>query len=946
MTNDKESGEPGNPKFEDAVTETRAEAPSPRLPKKIGPFHIKGILASGGMGVVYRAVQNNPRRTVAVKVMKRGIASRSAMRRFEYESQVLARLRHPGIAQIFEAGIHDDGTCVVPYFAMEYIPNAKPITQFAKEKNLGTRERLQMFMSVCDAIHHGHQKGIIHRDLKPDNIMVDPAGDVKIIDFGVARGTDSDLALTTLQTDVGQLVGTLQYMSPEQCEADPSAIDARSDVYALGVVLYELVAGQLPYTVSKKHIFDGTQVIREHQPTKLSTINKTLRGDVETIVLKALEKDPARRYQSATDFAHDISSYLSGEAIAARPASAVYQIGLYARRNRAKLSAVALVVLIAVIASVLVLQSQDKVARAEDAIAAALRRATAAERSASASRAAGVPANVRAEDLIGRTSLQFSLATREGRTVGTTDFAGSEATVLNFVAMNCPFCLMQIPKAEPIRSEYESRGVRFVNIIETMLNKKFTSKEAFDLLTRLGSKIELAMDVENKIGRLFKVNAFPIMIVLNAQGKIKYVNRGNSQDLAARLRGQLDSILFGIPTPADRLAEAGELLRQTFEDNRRTLGEGHRDTLRAKENLAVNLAEQGKHEEAEKMYRQIWTVRDRILGESDPQTLASMQKLGEMLENRGKSAEAESIHRQTLGIRRRVLGDDHLDTRLSMAHLGLALNSQGKTEGARSLVEELIELKRKATLVQDVQAGTLNDYSWLLLTCEPADLRDAATALPIAEEAVRLSGRQDQEILDTLALAQRMTGDLQAAIATQREALALIPLSDFRERWDYEESLVESLKEAGDLAGVEQLYRDKLAVQRATFPPGSPGIGFTLGDLGKFLIEQKRYSEAEVNIRECLDILRKALPKGNRMVMVLEGALGVALAGQGRVEEGNRLMMGAFKKIKGTDGVQPKQLREMLERVIKLYTEQGKPEEADKYRAMMPAEDAAEERDP
>ncbi|MCZ6760257.1 MAG: serine/threonine-protein kinase [Gemmatimonadetes bacterium] len=198
-----------------ATTETRSVASTSRIPKKIGQFQIKDVLASGGMGTVYRAFQERPRRTVAIKVMKQGIASPSALRRFEYESQVLARLRHPGIAQVYEVGTFDDGTGAAPFFAMEYIPNAKSITQFANDKNLGTDQRMEMFTRVCQAVHHGHQKAIIHRDLKPANILVDSQGEVKIIDFGVARGTDSDLAVMTLQTDIGQLVGTLQYMSPE-----------------------------------------------------------------------------------------------------------------------------------------------------------------------------------------------------------------------------------------------------------------------------------------------------------------------------------------------------------------------------------------------------------------------------------------------------------------------------------------------------------------------------------------------------------------------------------------------------------------------------------------------------------------------------------------------------------------------------------------------------------
>ncbi len=322
--------------------------PTQSLPERIGRYHIKRVIASGGMGTVYEAVQENPRRVVAVKVMKEGIASRSALRRFEYESQILARLRHSGIAQIFEAGTHDNPAvpgAAVPYFAMEYIPSAKPITKYAEEKRLGTRQRMELFAKVCDAVHHGHQKGIIHRDLKPSNILIDSTGQVKIIDFGVARSTDSDMAITTLQTDVGQLIGTLQYMSPEQCEADPHDIDIRSDVYALGVVFYQLLCGLLPYDLTQAAIHQATRIIREQQPTRLSVVDRTLRGDVETIALKALEKDRDRRYQSAADFGQDIQRYLLNQPIQARPPSMVYQLRKFARRRRVPLATAAVVLL-------------------------------------------------------------------------------------------------------------------------------------------------------------------------------------------------------------------------------------------------------------------------------------------------------------------------------------------------------------------------------------------------------------------------------------------------------------------------------------------------------------------------------------------------------------------------------------------------------------------------
>jgi hypothetical protein len=289
--------------------------------RTIGRYFVAREIGAGGMGRVYEGVQDSPRRSVALKVMRPLVATREVLRRFEFESEVLARLRHPGIVQVYEAGILRDGDEAFPWFAMEFIEGARPLGAFVKEQRLGLRERLRLFAEVCDAVHHGHQRGIVHRDLKPGNVLVDGEGHPKVIDFGVAKSTNSDVALTTLHTQVGELVGTLEYMSPEQCDGDPNAIDARSDVYSLGILLYELVCERSPYDLAGKSLPSAARIVREQEPERPSVIRRSLRGDLEAIVLEAIEKDPARRYSSAAALAEDLRRFVEGKPVEARSPS-------------------------------------------------------------------------------------------------------------------------------------------------------------------------------------------------------------------------------------------------------------------------------------------------------------------------------------------------------------------------------------------------------------------------------------------------------------------------------------------------------------------------------------------------------------------------------------------------------------------------------------------------
>jgi len=303
-------------------------------PERVGQFTIRRVIASGGMGTVYEAMQENPRRSVAVKVLKRIMADDSSIHRLEYEAQILARLRHPGIAQIYEAGSYTIDNETLPYFAMEYIPNARSVTEYARERNLSTKQRLDLFLQVCDAVHHGHQRGIVHRDLKPSNILVESHGRVRIIDFGIAHAADAESAQPDTESDFGKIIGSLSYMSPEQFEYDPRDIDTRADIYALGIVMYELLTGSLPYDVTGKSINAAASIVRDVPPHSMRGLSTPVPDELEIIACKALQKDREQRYQSAYGIAQDIRRFLAGDAIVAKPPSLLYQMRVVARRNK------------------------------------------------------------------------------------------------------------------------------------------------------------------------------------------------------------------------------------------------------------------------------------------------------------------------------------------------------------------------------------------------------------------------------------------------------------------------------------------------------------------------------------------------------------------------------------------------------------------------------------
>ncbi len=332
---------------------TSDPASDPMVGRQLGDFIIEALIGTGGSSCVYSARQGRPQRRVALKVMAMGINSPRARHRFELESEILARLRHPGIAQVFGAGVELVGGSPLPWFAMELVEDARSIVDYAATKQLSLIKRVRLAADLCDIVQYGHQNGVLHRDIKPSNILIGQDGSIKVIDFGVSSCASGPLEPLTAATQAGDIVGTLAYMSPEQCGRDAQAVDARSDVYALGAVLYEVLTQRPALDLREKSLAAAVQAVVESAPQLPSTTDPALRGDLDAIVMKALELDPARRYQTPQAIAEDLRAHLSGFPVSARRQTALYRARRLVRRRWLPTSAAAAVFLSLVAAMVM-----------------------------------------------------------------------------------------------------------------------------------------------------------------------------------------------------------------------------------------------------------------------------------------------------------------------------------------------------------------------------------------------------------------------------------------------------------------------------------------------------------------------------------------------------------------------------------------------------------------
>jgi serine/threonine protein kinase len=894
-----------------------------------GKYKLVEEIGEGGMGSVFMAQQTEPiKRGVAVKVIKAGMDSKAVLARFEAERQSLAIMDHPNIAKVLDAGATDGGR---PFFVMELVKGT-PITRYCDEHKLTPRQRLELFVPVCQAIQHAHQKGIIHRDIKPSNVLVAMYDDrpvPKVIDFGVAKAAGQALTDKTLMTGFGALVGTPEYMSPEQANLNNLDIDTRSDVYSLGVLLYELLTGTTPVdkkSLGKAALLEVLRIVREveaprpsaklsavdtlpsvaaNRGTEPANLSRLMKGELDWLVMKALEKDRTRRYESANGLARDIQRYLADEVVEARPPSVRYRLRKFVRRHKGQVIAASLVLLalLAGITGTTFGLFQAEAARHDEA-----QQRAAAEKAAAAERLAKLDADSKRQEA--ETNLAFAM---KGNEILGSVFAGLD------------------PKAN------YATVADLRNALRDNLNKAVKDLEG----SAIGEPREVAA-MQNRLGRsLYGLGEASLAVeVLKKALVTRKAKLGpdhpdtlismNNLALAHQASGQL--------------AEAVPLLEETLEKRKAKLGPDHPDTLTSMNNLASAYQANGQLAEAVPLLEETLEKQKAKLGPDHPNTLASMNNLATAYRASGQLGKAVPLQEETLEKTKAKLGPDHPNTLTCMDNLAEAYRLSGQPARAVPLLEETLQ-KRKAKLGPD-HPNTLTSMNNLALAYQASG--QLAKAVPLFEETlakwkVKLGPDHPDTLqsMNNLAVAYRASGQPARAVPLLEE---MLETSRAKLGLDHPHTLVSM----GNLGKVyaEARQGEKAASTLVAFVDGSRKraskrsrwFAGLLAQVSHDLLGCGQGAAAEPLLRECLAIREKTQPDG-WTTFNTQSMLGWALLGQKKYAAAEPLLLKGYEGMKTREKTIPQQrggelrIPEALDRLIELYSATNRLDEAKKWRA-------------
>ena len=837
--------------------------------RHVGPYRLIRLLGRGGMGTVYLAEREDVGREVALKVVRGDLADPTARRRFLFERRVLGRLEHPHIARLYDAGVADDGT---PYFAMERVEGL-PLTDYCDRERLGLDARLRLFERVGRTVQHAHQHFIVHRDLKPSNILVTPEGEIKLLDFGIAKALDE--AEEEIETEKLTLTGrrllTPAYAAPEQVAGEP--VTAATDVYSLGVVLFELLTGKRPDTATTHEPPRPSSAVTEADATASDTatarqtttdrLARQLRGDLDVICQKALHPEPERRYASAEAFVEDIKRHLAGLPVTARRDSAGYRLKKFVRRHRQGFwASVAGAVLLALVVGFYTVRLQTERDRA-------LTEAQKAER-----------VSIFLTDLFGASDPFEEV---QGDTLRARDLLARGAARI---------------EAE-LADEPEVQAAMFDAVGDVYLRLSLLD-EAQPLLERALAIRRDVLDPNDpdlaesliSLGQFhYEAGDFAETDSLG-EAALAILRRGDHELDAARALH-----LLGVSRYSQGDYRASDSLH-TLAHTRflQHLGPDHEETITSLVALAHVENALGNDSLAAAYTAEALAARRRSFGDEHPEVAIALNDYGYALRRMGRYDEAETAYREALALKRRLLGDTHPDVATTLNNLGVLFGVAGRYDEVGPLFEEALAIRRaRYGEVHPLVASSLNNLAQLALVT--GDLDTASARL---EEA--------------LALARHLYDGDHPTVASSLNKQATIRYRQGR----YREA--------------EMLYREGLAMEQRLRGSDHEVVAQAMNNVALMLIEQARYAEAEALLDEALPMYRRVLGDAHVELGIPLRNLGRIRTAQGHYEDAERLLTEALRlQETGLSSEHPR-VRETREALVALYEAWGRPKDADLYR--------------
>lgn len=961
------------------MTKHKESSANDSLPERLGPYRVIRKLGEGGMGVVYLGVQESPQRMVALKALKPGIAAAETLRRFEHEAQILGWLQHPGIAQIYEANMDSAGEGARPFISMEYI-QGKPLTDYLSsftEPPLSFRNRLQLFVKICDAIAYAHQRAIIHRDLKPSNILVDESGQPKILDFGVARLLDAKQQAVTLHTSAGEVIGTLAYMSPEQAAGENREVDIRSDVYALGVILYEMMTGRLPHALANYSLFDAARVIRDEEPPPLSSINKDCRGDMDTIVRKALAKEKSRRYQSASELGADIERYLIGEPIAARRDSGWYVLSKTLKRYKIAVSVAAgflLLITASVIALAFMYREQSQARQRAEAQTTMARR----ERDkAEAARDAELQARQETEAI--NDFLQSMLSSVNPEETMDPDIRVRDVLDTSAKLVDAKFTKQPGIAAalhETIGGTYSALGLydraeshhrtalrirkqmfggehlevaRSLNLLGLVLHgdgrypeAKQLYKEALAMQRRLlGDDHPHVASTLNNLGTLFSNTGDITGAERYLREALDIIRNTKPADLST----YLSNLAYLLQDKGD-YAGAEALYREALAVHRERFGDNHLSSIYLQGNLASLLQDQGQYDEAELQFRKILELQRQRFAEVHPDLARSISNLAGVLVFKRDYAAAEPLFRETLAMQRELAGSKpHPNVALALHNLGVTLCQKAEYKEAQQLFREALTMRRE--MLGDHHgdtACTLRNFASVLVKMKQVDKETEKMFREAVAVHRKLYGENHTTVaqcLEGLAELFMVRGDLEQAALLLRQALEVNRNALHNEHPVVVLSLnnlAVVLRDLGDYDAAEAAAREALDIRRRILSTSHLDIAKSQILLARILLKKADHAsleKAEGAFRECLRIRRACLPAGHYRIADAQSWLSECLIALERYDEAEPLLLAGYAAMKNNPRVSGERKRRMLQEITELYEVLNKQDKAAKWRSKL-----------